>query len=72
MTGAQELPDLVGRLLQVGVVHQGATGLLSGRSPLSQSSASLAPALAEEKIKNLIHEDEEDALTFYALTFYGV
>ena len=48
VTGAQELPDLVGRLLQVGVVHQGAPGLLSRRSPLSQSSASLAPALAQE------------------------
>ena len=46
MAGAEELPDLVGGLLQVGVVHQGAPGLLSRLSPLGgQGTASLTRTL---------------------------
>ena len=46
---AEELPDRMGSLLQVGVVHQGAPGLLSGRPPLcGKGSASLTRTLAQE------------------------
>ena len=46
---AEELPDSVRSLLQVGVVHKGTPGLLSGRPPLcGKCSASLTRTLAQE------------------------
>ena len=49
MAVAEKLPDLVGGLLQVGVIHQGSPGLLSGRPPLcGKGSASLTRTLAQE------------------------